>query len=561
MEPEIDYRYEWDPLLEADLTLPVEADRSVIIKALFSKSYIDDIKLWASGDNSTATKMAELNINTEESPKSSPKPSPAFSPLKSTSSTASDEAMSDEEPTDPETAAMIAMGLPTNFTPTPSVDLRKKTARKPGKDVNFNSYWTRFKDLFVNLVAIAEKTNNAAAVDEVLQPAVIRGAGLLVKHKTADRFLELAAGFSDQKTYNDLTEYVKHYIDLDVRESNVIGARNAAQGFVARLHKCRFTHGFRHHVVEGELKRRPETATEVLAPFTNVKFTKHEAQYGVHNGAPLRSYCMDDLDAPEEVKVEAEPAPVPMEVDDPMNFDFSFDPERDARLVAKDALKYNKEEGDFRKYWFQRNRLFTKLNDGILMDEEGWYSVTPERIAVHLAQRIVYRPNMIILDAFTGVGGNAIQFALQGAIVYAVDLDPVKIRCARRNAEVYGVLDRITFICGNCFHVVDSLVGSGASNPVDAIFLSPPWGGPAYLKMETFPLSACTPDGIETFKAMTKLSDNIAYFLPRNTSSNELAQLSGLTKKKKVEVEHNVLNNKVKALTAYYGNLVGSLDL
>ena len=46
---------------------------------------------------------------------------------------------------------------------------------------------------------------------------------------------------------------------------------------------------------------------------------------------------------------------------------------------------------------------------------EGWYSVTPERIAQHIADRMVYSTGTLILDAFAGVGGNSIQFALKGA--------------------------------------------------------------------------------------------------------------------------------------------------
>lgn len=42
------------------------------------------------------------------------------------------------------------------------------------------------------------------------------------------------------------------------------------------------------------------------------------------------------------------------------------------------------------------------------MDKEGWFSVTPEIIARHHASRC---GSGIIVDCFTGVGGNAIQFA------------------------------------------------------------------------------------------------------------------------------------------------------
>lgn len=56
----------------------------------------------------------------------------------------------------------------------------------------------------------------------------------------------------------------------------------------------------------------------------------------------------------------------------------------------------------------QRHRLFSRYSEGCLLDEEGWFSVTPERIANQIAERC--RCDTII-DAFCGVGGNAIAFA------------------------------------------------------------------------------------------------------------------------------------------------------
>ena len=60
------------------------------------------------------------------------------------------------------------------------------------------------------------------------------------------------------------------------------------------------------------------------------------------------------------------------------------------------------------KYWLQRYDLFSSYDDGIKMDEEGWFSVTPEEIAMRHAER---SGGGCVIDCFSGVGGNAIQFA------------------------------------------------------------------------------------------------------------------------------------------------------
>lgn len=62
-----------------------------------------------------------------------------------------------------------------------------------------------------------------------------------------------------------------------------------------------------------------------------------------------------------------------------------------------------------KKYWLQRYSLFSRYDEGIKMDEEGWYSVTPEEIAIRHAQRSVAAG--VVVDCFAGMAGNSIQFA------------------------------------------------------------------------------------------------------------------------------------------------------
>lgn len=214
----------------------------------------------------------------------------------------------------------------------------------------------------------------------------------------------------------------------------------------------------------------------------------------------------------------------------------------DAQILNRDSLN-NVTSTRIKKYWAQRYRLFSKYDQGILMDEESWYSVTPEKIARHIAE--VMRCG-IVVDGFCGVGGNAIQFALTCDRVIAVDIDINKINMARNNARVYGVEHKIEFIVGDFFQVVPHLVA-------DAIFLSPPWGGPEYLRQRTYDLHQMgnqdQMDGFDVFSAAQCVTPNIAFFVPRNTPIPQLSSLG------KVKVEKNVVNHKIKTVTAYYGNL------
>ncbi|KAL0074288.1 RNA cap guanine-N2 methyltransferase-domain-containing protein [Phycomyces blakesleeanus] len=197
------------------------------------------------------------------------------------------------------------------------------------------------------------------------------------------------------------------------------------------------------------------------------------------------------------------------------------------------------------RYFYQRYSYFSKFDQGILMDKEGWYSVTPEKIAIVTAERC--RADVII-DAFCGCGGNSIQFAFTCERVIAIDLDPVKLHCARNNARIYGVEDRIEFIQGDFFKLAPTL-------QADVVFLSPPWGGPDYIGASVFDLHTMIPgDGTNIFEVASRITPNIAYFLPRNTDPDQIGRLAGPGGT--CEIEKTYLRGSLKALNVYYGELV-----
>ncbi|KAG7221009.1 hypothetical protein INR49_001727 [Caranx melampygus] len=199
------------------------------------------------------------------------------------------------------------------------------------------------------------------------------------------------------------------------------------------------------------------------------------------------------------------------------DFLMSDAPGQDRQRKSKKKKKKKKKQGrkqlipeemaaepELAKYWAQRYRLFSRFDEGIRLDREGWFSVTPERIAEHIALRVEHSfcGCQLVIDAFCGVGGNAIQFALTGKRVMAVDIDPVRLDLARHNATVYGVADLIDFVQGDFLQLASRLRG-------DVVFLSPPWGGPDYLTAEIFHRAKL-------------ISDNIVYFLPRNADMDQI---------------------------------------
>ena len=192
------------------------------------------------------------------------------------------------------------------------------------------------------------------------------------------------------------------------------------------------------------------------------------------------------------------------------------------------------------KYWAQRRRLFSRFDMGVQLDSEGWFSVTPENIADHVAKRVgelsnssAFRRGMpgsditetegiVVLDAFCGCGGNAIAFgkipADQISLVVCVDIDRSKLRKAAYNASLYEIpTDKLVFIDCNTMFIMSQCYKDGElqidklrmgipnmpeSVPtelyagyrigglnllprrIDAVFMDPPWGGVDYYRLK-----------------------------------------------------------------------------
>uniref|UniRef100_A0A1B6LF14 Trimethylguanosine synthase n=1 Tax=Graphocephala atropunctata TaxID=36148 RepID=A0A1B6LF14_9HEMI len=225
---------------------------------------------------------------------------------------------------------------------------------------------------------------------------------------------------------------------------------------------------------------------------------------------------------------------------------------RKKQLKKKYVVNYPEEmmaNPKIKKFWRRRYSLFSRFDEGIRLDAESWYSVTPEKIAMNIAERC--RCDLVV-DAFCGAGGNAIQLAFTCERVIAVDIDPQKIELARHNAQIYGVEDRIEFVVGDYLHLAPTLVA-------DVVFLSPPWGGLSYSQQSVFPLASLQPvSGQQLLQLTLGITDNVALYLPRNVNTQELVECAGPGGC--VEVVQNFLDRELVAVTAFFGELVNSVE-
>jgi 16S rRNA G966 N2-methylase RsmD len=115
------------------------------------------------------------------------------------------------------------------------------------------------------------------------------------------------------------------------------------------------------------------------------------------------------------------------------------------------------------KFFHRRRTLWSRFPSGLskhdaafgpFSDYEGFFSVTPECMALHTAH--VLSPTSSTgchLDLFCGSGGDAIAAARTRDVI-AVELNPTRLATAVHNSLVYGVSDRITFVLGDAMQLL-----------------------------------------------------------------------------------------------------------
>ncbi|MCQ2815836.1 MAG: trimethylguanosine synthase [archaeon] len=202
-------------------------------------------------------------------------------------------------------------------------------------------------------------------------------------------------------------------------------------------------------------------------------------------------------------------------------------------------------------FWEQRYYYYSLFDEGIKMDYESWWSVTPEIIAEYTAK---LAEGSTVIDGFCGSGGNVIQFSKYCKKVFAVDIDQKKLDICRNNCKVYKCPDNISFILSD-FLLADKYTKEKIES--EYIFLSPPWGGVQYKSSDVYKIKDLMKPSIYDIVRMSLItSKKIMFYLPRTLEIEELFEIvHEISKLNEIFFDIHLLKsaNKIKALLIIFG--------
>ncbi|PIR25788.1 MAG: hypothetical protein COV41_02670 [Candidatus Brennerbacteria bacterium CG11_big_fil_rev_8_21_14_0_20_43_10] len=201
----------------------------------------------------------------------------------------------------------------------------------------------------------------------------------------------------------------------------------------------------------------------------------------------------------------------------------------------------------------KRYRFRTELP--IIGDEEGLLLTSYQSASEHTAKRILRKLGKVsVLELCCGVGGTTIFLAQYLPHIYAVDINPERIKAAKINVKTFGVGNRITFIESDALD--EKMLIEARESGVQAVVSDVEWRNDLNL-----PLSETTSDITKTipstpvlFEKVNRLvTRNIVMHMAANSNRNQLRKLGSC------EIEETTYYDDVKFINVYFGKLANKV--
>ncbi|MFA6392691.1 MAG: methyltransferase domain-containing protein [Candidatus Paceibacterota bacterium] len=189
-------------------------------------------------------------------------------------------------------------------------------------------------------------------------------------------------------------------------------------------------------------------------------------------------------------------------------------------------------------------KIKQKFGENFETDEQTFVMGIHKDFANKIAKR--FSRCKKVLDSCAGAGFMSIVLAQYVEEVIAVDIDSSHLEMAKHNALIAGVQDKIRFIHGDILNkkILDQIEN------IDGAFLDPDWSIEQNKRIHVTSLKSMIPQADLLFKEISLKTNNIALRLPKELNLSELADLP------KHEVEEEIMENKLKFYSIYFGNLI-----
>ncbi|MDK2892402.1 class I SAM-dependent methyltransferase [Methanohalophilus sp.] len=176
-----------------------------------------------------------------------------------------------------------------------------------------------------------------------------------------------------------------------------------------------------------------------------------------------------------------------------------------------------------------------KYSKKISFDKPGLRFATPEEVANYRAKRL---KSDTLADISCGIGGQTIAFAKHCKKVFAIDLDPVKIKHAKENCRRYGITN-VEFLCGDALseEIINKIP------EVDIIF-SDPARPPSEKRRDIRNLQ---PPIDKVMEAYSSKASNFAFEVPPQLTPERIPF--------SCEKEYLSFKGKLNRLNLYFGDL------
>ncbi len=177
------------------------------------------------------------------------------------------------------------------------------------------------------------------------------------------------------------------------------------------------------------------------------------------------------------------------------------------------------------------------LAEKMFFTTDGQEQSTGEKIAEYIAGR--FGEDLNIVDLTCSIGGNLVYLAQKNNLI-AVDRNEANLFCAQKNAEVYGVADKIKFILGDA----EENLLSGT----DAFFMDPERARKG--KSKTKSILNSSPNLALMLPEMLKITKNIGIKISPAFDYAEIKKLAEIP-----EVEIISEDNVCKVAMLWFGKL------